>query len=82
MTIEAMRRESAGMLRAFTIADKKSVKNVKLAIKPNTIPKGRDLPELCPAKDEDKMIGKIGNIHGDKIVTTPAIKANNTSKII
>lgn len=77
MIIEAILSVSAGICRIFTIADKNSVKNVKLAIKPKTIPNGFDLSDFLPPTVEDKMIGKIGKMHGDKIVITPAINANN-----
>jgi hypothetical protein len=63
-----------------TIVDKKRVKNVKLKTNPVTTPSGRLFP--VTSTEDDNMIGKIGSIHGDKIVTTPARKANMTSKIM
>ncbi len=68
-TTEKVRRASADSPVAETIVDKNSVKNVKLAIKPVTIPSGRFVPSPT---DPDSTIGKTGRIHGDKIVTTPA----------
>lgn len=64
----------------FTIEERKRVKKVKLAINPMTTPRGRFFPEL--STDEDKIIGSIGNIQGERIVTTPAKNAKRISKII
>ena len=70
---EIFRRESAERLVALTIAVKKRVKKVKLTINPVTIPNGRLFP---PVSVPESTIGKIGNIHGERIVTIPAKKAN------
>ncbi len=67
-----LRKKSAETPVAFTIAVSANVKNVKLNTKPVTIPNGRCLP---PASEPDRMIGRIGKMHGDRIVTTPARKA-------
>jgi hypothetical protein len=56
----------------LTIADKKSVKKVKLKTNPVTIPNGRSLP---PVSELDKTIGSTGRIHGERIVTIPLRKA-------
>jgi len=58
-----------------------TVKKVKLRINPATMPYGRRwlLPSLA---DEARIIGKIGRIHGERIVTTPARKAKTVSMII
>jgi len=60
-----------------TIVERKSVKRVKLAMNPIITPTGRDFPIA-----EERMIGKIGKIQGDKIVTMPAKKAKIISRII
>jgi len=49
------------------------VKKLKLKIIPKVIPKGLAFDELA---DEDKTIGRIGQIHGARIVASPAKKAN------
>jgi len=48
------------------------VKIVKLIINPEITPSGYF---LLPTLEPLRIIGKTGKIHGDKIVTTPAIKA-------
>lgn len=73
------RRLSPEIPVALTISERKRVKNVKLAMKPRTIPSGLCLfPLILP----DKTIGRIGKIQGERIVTIPAKKANKISKII
>lgn len=57
---------------AATMIDRKSVKKVKLATNPITTPNGRLFPEL--STDEERIIGRTGKIHGERIVTTPARK--------
>ena len=57
---------------------RKSVKKVKLRIKPRIIPKGRFLSPLTLAR----TIGRIGRMHGERIVTIPAKKANRSKRII
>jgi hypothetical protein len=79
ITIEKIRRESAEIPRVLTSKLKKRVKNVKLKIKPVTTPKGLFLP---PLSDPDKTIGRIGRMHGERIVTTPPIKANIIKRIM
>ena len=61
-----------------TIVVRKSVKKVKLRTKPKIMPNGRFLSPLMP----ERTIGRIGKIHGDKIVTIPAKKANSNKSII
>jgi len=65
-----------------TRVERKSVKNVKLIINPVITPSGRDLPVSIPPILELKMIGRIGKIHGETTVITPAKNANVISKII
>ncbi len=72
----------AEMPLRLTIVERNSVKNVKLRIKPMTTPRGRAFPEFSPLIVEDRMIGKMGRIHGERIVTIPASNANAVSIII
>ncbi len=76
---EILRTISAEILSAVTILARKSVKKVKLAMNPKTIPIGLFL-EL--PTDPDKTIGKTGSIHGERTVTTPAKKAKIINKIM
>jgi hypothetical protein len=64
---------------ALTIEERARVKNVKLRINPVTIPNGRFLP---PSREPDKTMGNTGKIHGERIVTSPAINAKKTKSII
>ena len=52
----------------------------KLMSIPSVIASGLFL--LCPAIEEDKTIGNSGQMHGARIVTSPDIKANPSSKPI
>jgi hypothetical protein len=52
---------------------------VKLRINPVTIPNGFLFPELTLP---ERTIGRIGRIHGERIVIIPARKANVRSNII
>ena len=79
---EKNRSESAGKPLNETIVERKSVKKVKLRIKPRTTPKGRAFPVFWPPIDDESTIGNIGKIHGLRTVTIPAKNANATSKII
>jgi len=54
---------------------------VKLSIMPSVIPSGRRCPPF-PATDEDKTIGKSGQIHGARIVTRPDKNAKSKSIMI
>jgi len=72
-------KKSGEMPVNFTNDERNSVKNVKLRINPTTIPNGLLLSLLIPP---DKTIGSIGRIHGESIVTNPAMKANPMSMII
>jgi hypothetical protein len=79
---EKSRRVAAGTPKAFTITVKNSVKKVKLAINPSTIPKGLPFPmSLSPMVDE-RIIGRIGSIQGERIVTIPARNEKNIKSII
>jgi hypothetical protein len=75
-------RLSADIPLRRTIVERKRVKKVKLKTNPATTPIGLDFPISLPPKDEDNIIGKIGKMHGESIVTIPAKKANAISKII
>lgn len=57
-----------------------SVKNVKLTIIPSVTPSG--LLWLLPVAEAERTIGNSGQMHGAKIVTSPARNANPKSKII
>ena len=48
------------------------VKMAKLAIIPKVIPSGFPFP---PVAEEERMIGRSGQIQGAKIVTSPEINA-------
>jgi membrane peptidoglycan carboxypeptidase len=72
--IDTNRKLSAGIPLSCTIVDKKSVKKVKLRINPTTTPKGLLRPVVSVV--DDRMIGKTGRIHGERIVTIPAKNAN------
>lgn len=76
ITTEIVRSRSADIPVKFTIDERASVKKVKLRIKPVIIPSGFLLP--VPT-DPDNTIGKIGRMHGERIVTIPArnAKINN-----
>lgn len=52
---------------------------MKLSIIPRTIPNGRLCPPP-PAIDEERIIGKSGQIHGASIVTNPDRKAKPSSR--
>ena len=58
------------------------MKSVKLATNPTTIPMGRAFPMYSPPRLEERMSGKIGKIHGESIVTTPARNAKRISSSI
>lgn len=62
-----------------TSEERKRVKKVKLITNPNTMPIGLFFPPLIPP---DSTMGNIGRIHGERIVTNPAIKANKIRIII
>src|SRR3989344_521494 len=72
---------SAGISIKRIIVVKKSVKKVKLATNPRTTPSGLILSFWLFPKLEERTIGSIGKIHGDKIVTIPAMKAKRINKI-
>jgi hypothetical protein len=72
ITIATYRKLSDPMPVALTMLESRSVKNVKLTIKPATIPNGLFFP---PVRELDNTIGKIGRMHGDNTVTIPARNA-------
>ena len=55
----------------MTRENKVSVEKVR--IKPVTVPRGWD---LLPVSELDKIRGRIGKIHGEKINARPSMKAN------
>lgn len=81
-TTEKSLNESAGTPIAFTIEDKKSVKNVKLKMNPVITPKGLAFPICWVPMDEERMIGRMGKMQGESIVTTPAKNAKIIKSII
>jgi len=82
IAIEIRRKDPVGILLKWTIVERKRVKKVKLAINPTTTPKGRLLLTFSSPTTEERTIGRIGRIQGERIVTTPAKKAKKVSKII
>ena len=79
MTTDTVRSASAEIPVALTIAERNSVKKVKLAINPTTTPHGRFLP---PVIDEDSTMGRIGKMQGERMVTMPARNANRMRSMI
>ena len=77
--IEKVRIRSEEMPVSLTMVERKRVKKVKLTIKPITTPNGLLFPLSIPP---DSTIGSTGKMHGDNIVTNPAMKANATRIII
>ena len=65
-----------------TIVERKSVKKVKLKTNPMTTPMGRELPIYLSPMLEERIIGKIGNMHGESTVIIPAKNAKAISNII
>ena len=78
--IDANLRVSAGIPLSLTIVERKRVKKVKLAMNPVTTPSGRFFPE--ESTEEESIIGSIGRMQGERIVTIPARKAKAKSRII
>lgn len=56
-----------------------NVKIAKVVIMPSTTPRGLRLP---PEDAEDNTIGRMGQMHGAKIVANPEMNANNSSIIM
>jgi len=79
ITIDKVRKRFADKPVILTILESAKVKKVKLKIKPATIPNGLFLP---PIKPPERIIGRTGRMHGDKIVTIPEINAKTLKKII
>lgn len=81
---EKMRRESEGIPRTLTILERKRVKKVKLRTKPRTVPSGRARDGFAPGllTPEERTIGRMGKIQGERMVTSPAIKAKSVRIII
>ena len=77
-----MRKKSAESPLILTIVDKKRVKNVKLRTNPITTPIGLPFPISRPPIVEVRIIGRIGKMQGERIVTIPARNANAISKSI
>lgn len=72
MMTETILNVSAEMPKDLTSVERKSVKKVKLAMNPMTIAIGRF---LSPVIDPLNTIGRMGKMHGERIVTNPARKA-------
>ena len=66
----------------WTIVERNSVKKVKLRINPIITPTGRDLSIFLPPIVEVRIIGRIGKIHGESMVTIPAKNANPNKSIM
>lgn len=66
----------------LTIVDKNKVKKVKLKTKPVITPIGLALPIWVVPMLEDKIIGSIGKMQGERIVIIPARNANIIKRII
>ncbi len=79
---EASLKVSAEMLNNWTMVERKSVKKVKLSTKPTTTPIGLPLPVCLPPIVEERMMGRIGRIQGERMVTIPARNANAIKSII
>ncbi|KKS32093.1 MAG: hypothetical protein UU94_C0007G0033 [Candidatus Collierbacteria bacterium GW2011_GWB2_42_12] len=81
---EKIRRESDGIPSTLTILERKRVKKVKLRTKPRTVPSGRARDGFVPClfTPEERTIGRMGKIQGERIVTSPAIKAKSVRIII
>lgn len=75
----AIRRVLVGIPVSLTSVARKRVKNVKLKRKPMMMPSGRF---LLPPTAPESTIGRIGKIHGERIVTIPAKNANPNRIII
>jgi len=78
--IDTYRTESGDIPLTLTIDERNRVKKVKLLINPTTTPMG--LPRPDASTEDDRMMGKIGSIHGDRMVTSPAKNENPISKSI
>ena len=76
---EKFLRSSGERPVALTIADKKSVKRVKLRTKPITMPIGLRCP---PFKEPERTMGRIGKIQGESMVTKPAMNENKIKRSI
>jgi len=81
-TTEKLRIVSAEIPLSLTTVERKRVKKVKLRTNPMTTPIGLDFPVFTPPILDVSMIGRIGKIHGESTVMTPAKNANAISNII
>jgi hypothetical protein len=79
ITTARKRGRSGLILTFFTNEDIASVKNEKLVIMPNVIPKGFLFP---PVDDEESTIGRSGQIQGASMVMNPETKANKSNIIV
>lgn len=79
---EKILKDSEGMPDSLTMVERKRVKKVKLKINPVITPIGLALPISVVPIEEDRMIGKIGRMQGERIVTTPAKNAKTIKRII
>jgi hypothetical protein len=76
---EIVRSVSADIPVNLIIVVRNNVKKVKLVINPVTTPRGLFLP---PVRVPDSTIGRIGRMHGERIVTMPPINAKNNKSSI
>ena len=81
-TMEINLKESAGIPKTLTIVVRNNVKKVKLATNPIMTPIGRDFPVSCPPIVDVRIMGSIGKMQGERIVTIPAKKAKAIKIII
>lgn len=79
MMTEVERRMSGDAPVYLTSVARERVKNEKLATNPTTTPYGLYLPPAIPPL---RTSGRMGKIHGDRIVTNPPANANKVSNII
>jgi hypothetical protein len=80
ITIATMRRVSGSKWNTFTKYEIDNVKNAKLKTMPSVMPSGLRCPSA--ATDDERTIGKIGQMQGARVVTSPARNANPSSVII
>ena len=78
-TTETVRSASAEIPVSLIMVVKNNVKNVKLSINPATTPSGFFFP---PVSVPESTMGRIGSIHGERMVTIPPKKANKSNIII
>ena len=78
--MDIYRKIAGGKPVMRTIAVRNSVKNVKLPMNPMITPSGFIFPEVSAVVES--TIGRTGNMHGESMVTIPAINANRVKSIM